>query len=259
MKRIHHLAFYLAIAALLSCTSNNTNSWQKLFNGENLDGWIVKINHHDINDNYANTFSVKDGLIQVNYDNYSDFGERFGHLYYNESFSSFHLKLEYRFTDQWMEDAPTYAYRNSGVMFHSQHPNTILKDQLWPISVEFQFLAEEFDSIPRPTGNVCTPGTDVFFAGSLAPVHCVQSSSKTYKWNEWVKSELIVYGDSIIKHVINGDTVLQYTQPQIGGNAVQGCDPNLLIDGKALREGYIALQSEGHGVEFRNIMLKKLD
>ena len=254
------LAFVLAV---LSCKSKvktaDEEDWQTLFNGKNLDNWIVKIHHHEIGDNYANTFRVEDGAIQVNYDGYKDFEEQYGHLFYKEPFSSYHLKFEYRFTDQWLEDAPSYTYRNSGVMFHSQDPNTILKEQDWPISVEYQMLADAGDGKPRPTGNMCSPGTEVFYEGEMDPRHCVNSSSDTYKWDEWIKAELIVYKDSLIIHKVNGVKVLEYTKPQIGGGVVNGYDPAIKVDGKPLIEGYIALQAEGQGVEFKEIKIKKFN
>ncbi|WP_027329750.1 3-keto-disaccharide hydrolase [Marinimicrobium agarilyticum] len=252
-----------AALALVACTSPSQTAddgqWQSLFNGKNLDGWIAKFHHHEMGDNYAETFRVVDGVIQVNYDNYDGFGERFGHLFYKEPFSSYHLKFEYRFTDQWLEDAPSYAYRNSGIMFHSQAPETILKEQDWPISVEYQMLADRDDGKPRPTGNMCSPGTDVVYQGELDDRHCINSSSDTYAWNEWVEGELIVHGDSKVIHKVNGETVLEYTQPQMGGGVINGYDPDLWVPGKPLTEGYIALQAEGHGIEFRNIRIKTLE
>ncbi|MBA7523736.1 hypothetical protein ES705_15869 [subsurface metagenome] len=263
------LKIFLSLAIILSTIScatkvsinkgSSDNDWQILFNGKNLDGWIVKIHHHDVGDNYANTFRVEDGKIQVNYDDYAQFNQRYGHLFFHEPFSSYHLKFEYRFTDQWLKDAPSYTYRNSGVMFHSQDPKTILKEQDWPISVEYQILAGEEGGRPRPTGNMCSPGTEVFYNDEMDPRHCINSSSETYMLDEWVSGELIVYGDSLVIHVVNSDTVLQYTKPQIGGGVVSGFDPAIKIDGKLLTEGYIALQSEGQGIEFREIKIKKLD
>lgn len=255
-------------AILFSCSPNTKNSkveedtdseWQVLFNGENLDGWIPKLYHHETGDNYANTFRVKDGIIEVNYDDYDEgFNDRYGHLFYEKPFSSYHLTWEYRFTDQWLEDAASYTYRNSGVMFHSQSPESILKVQDWPISVEWQMLAEEEEGVPRPTGNMCSPGTEVFFEGKMDPRHCINSTSPTFKWDEWVTADLIVYGDSLVIHKVNGQTVLQYTQPQIGGGVANGFDPAIKQDGKMLTEGYIALQSEGQGVLFKNIKIKEL-
>lgn len=261
-------AVFLSVVLLsgLSCSqgisekaSEQSDEWETLFNGKDLDDWTAKIYHHEVGDNYANTFRVKDGVIQVNYDDYQEFNNRFGHLFYKEPYSSYHLTWEYRFTDQFLKDAPDYTYRNSGVMFHAQDPNTILKEQDWPISVEFQLLADAGDGKPRPTGNMCSPGTDVFFEGKMDPRHCINSTSKTYEWDQWVRADLIVHGDSLVTHLINGDTVLQYTRPQIGGGVANDFDPKIKQDGKRLTEGYIALQSEGQGIEFRDIRIKKLD
>lgn len=263
MNHFKTLLVLIIILAIVSFTLKNTkpnqNEWQTLFNGKNLDGWIVKFHHHNLGDNYANTFRVKDGKIQVCYDDYKEFNNRYGHLFYETPFSSFHLKFEYKFNDQWMKDAPSYTYRNSGIMFHSQDPKTILKEQDWPISVEYQILAGAGDGQPRPTGNMCSPGTEVFFEGELYPQHCINSSSKTYDWNEWVNGELIVYGDSLVIHIVNGDTVLQYTKPQIGGGVANGFNPAIKVDGKPLTTGYIGLQAEGQGIEFREIKIKNLE
>jgi hypothetical protein len=144
-------------------------------------------------------------------------------------------------------------------MIHSQDPRTMLKEQDWPISVEFQLLAGLDDGKPRPTGNMCSPGTDVVYKGRIDPNHCIESSSKTYPLNEWVKGEIIVLGDSLVTHIINGDTVLQYSKPQIGGGVVTNFDPKMKQDGKLLSSGFIALQSEGQPVDFRNIEILDLE
>lgn len=267
MSKYHLILALLMICAGYSCTqstqtqntqTNDNEDWEILFNGKDLDGWIVKIHHHEVGDNYANTFRVIDGKIQVNYSDYKEFNERYGHLFYQKPFSSFHLKFEYKFTDQWMKDAPLYTYRNSGIMFHSQDPKTILKEQDWPISVEYQMLAREEEGKLRPTGNMCSPGTDIIYEGKIDPRHCISSSSQTYQWDEWVRGELIVFGDSLIIHKVNGDTVLQYSKPQIGGDVANRYDPTIKIDGKPLKEGYIGLQAEGQGIEFREIKIKNL-
>lgn len=256
------ILYFCFLCFLISCTWKNKlqdNGWQSLFNGKNLEGWIVKIHHHDPGDNYANTFRVVNEVIQVNYDGYDSFDDRYGHLYYQEPFSSYQLKFKYRFTDQWMEDAPGYTYRNSGVMFHSQDPGTILKEQDWPISVEFQMLADAGNGKERPTGNMCSPGTEVYYKGEMDPRHCISSSSPTFQYDEWVEGELIVYGDSLVIHKINGEKVLEYTHPQIGGGVANRFDPAIKIDGKPLKEGYIALQAEGQGVEFKDIWIRNME
>jgi hypothetical protein len=245
-------------ASVDSKSMEKNDEWLVLFYGEDLEGWIPKFHHHEVGENYANTFRVVDGVIQVNYDGYEQFEERYGHLFYRKPFSSFHLTFEYCFTDQWMEDAPSYTFRNSGVMFHSQAPETILKEQDWPISVEYQMLAEETPGVSRPTGNMCSPGTEVFYQGEMDPRHCINSSSPTFPWHEWVRADLIVYGDSLVIHQVNGETVLEYTKPQIGGGVANRFDPAIKKDGTPLTEGYIGLQAEGQGVEFRDIRLREL-
>lgn len=258
------LVFILFVFGLACSTAKKTNykdvdKWKELFNGKDLTGWSVKINHHDLNDNYGQTFRAEEGMIKVRYDQYDSFNNRYGHLYFNEPYSHYHLKFEYRFTGEWRKDAPGYTILNSGVMFHSQDPATMLRDQDWPISVELQLLAGLPDGKPRPTGNMCSPGTDVVFEGKVDPRHCINSTSKTYPPGEWVRGELIVLGDSLIKHIINGDTVLQYSKPTIGGGVVNNHDPRMKVDGKALKTGLIALQSEGQPIDFKNIKLLNLE
>jgi hypothetical protein len=254
--------FFISAILILSCNSKiankTTGNWVSLFNGKDINDWTVKIHHHDVGENFGNTFRVEDGIIKVRYDQYGNFNEQFGHLYYNTPYSYYHLKLEYRFVGQWVKTAPSYTILNSGVMFHSQDPHTMPKEQDWPISVEMQFLAGLGDGKPRSTGNMCSPGTEVVQKGQIVPSHCINSSSKTYEGEQWVNAELIVLGDSLVTHIINGDTVLQYSKPQIGGGVVNRFDPKIKIDGKLLSSGFIALQSEGQEIDFRNIRLMDL-
>jgi hypothetical protein len=239
--------------------SVTTPQWISLFNGRDIKDWIVKIHRHEVGEDTANTFRVEDGIIKVRYDKYDKFNEQYGHLYYKQPFSYFHLITEYRITGEWRKDAPSYTIKNSGIMFHSQDPATIRRDQDWPISVELQLLAGLGDGKRRPTGNMCSPGTDVVYNGKIDPRHCIESTSKTYPADEWVTAELIVYGDSLVKHIINGDTVLQYSKPQIGGGVANNYDRAIKQDGKLLTSGFIALQSEGQPVDFRNIKLLNLE
>lgn len=257
-KLITNIALVLLLATCNQPKSNPDSEWINLFNGKDLNDWTVKIHHHDAGVNFGNTFRVEDGIIKVRYDQYDDFNDQFAHLYYNQPYSHFHLKLEYHFTGELQKGAPDYTMLNSGVMFHSQDPQSILKEQNWPISVEMQFLAGLGDGKSRPTGNMCSPGTDIVFQGNLYPGHCLNSTSKTYDKDEWVRAELIVLGDSLITHIINGDTVLRYSKPTMGGGVVNGYDSTLWQPGKALVGGFIALQSEGQPIDFRNIQLRNL-
>lgn len=232
--------------------------WIQLFNGRDLSNWVVKIAGHELGENFANTFRVEDGVLTVGYEGYSSFSNQFGHLFYKEPFANYHLVLEYRFVGNWLADTPDWARRNSGAMLHAQAPETMRKEQDFPISVELQLLGGLGDGRPRSTANLCTPGTDVTIDGQTLPSHCVNSRSETYHGDGWVRVEAIVYGDSLITHIVNGDTVLTYTAPRIGGGVVNGYDPAVKVDGTPLRSGYIALQSEGHPIEFRRVELRVL-
>jgi hypothetical protein len=227
--------------------------WRDLFNGKSLDGWVVKFAHHELGDNYADTFRVENGAIRVMYDKYGDFGARFGHLFYKEKQSYYVLALEYRFFGEQAKGGPQYARLNSGVMMHSQAPESILKDQDWPISVEAQFLAGD-----RTTMNVCTPGTEIFMNGVMVKAHCTNSSSRKYGDEGWIAVEVEVLGGESIRHLIGGATVLEYQKPSIGGGVANGWDPAIKKDGTLLTEGYIGLQAESQPVEFRNIRLLNL-
>jgi hypothetical protein len=243
----------------LSAQQPEEKEWISLFNGKDIDDWIVKIHHHEAGVNFGNTFRVEDGMIRVSYEEYGDFNDQFGHLYYRQPFSYYHLVVEYRFVGELHPGAPSYTLRNSGVMLHSQDPRTMPKEQNWPISVEMQFLGGLGDGKARPTCNMCSPGTDVVYEGEIASRHCINSTSDTYDGDQWVTAEAIVLGDSLITHIVNGDTVLQYSKPQIGGGVVQGYDPAIKQDGKLLSGGYIALQSEGQPVDFRRVELLNLE
>jgi hypothetical protein len=253
-------ALLLLFHGVKSQESPVDKNWINIFNGQDIDNWIVKIHRHDVGANYGETFRVEDQMITVRYDQYEgDFNDQFGHLYYKKPFAYFHLKVQYRFVGELHPGAPSYTIRNSGVMFHSQDPRTMPREQNWPISVEMQFLGGLGDGKPRPTGNMCSPGTEVVYGGKIYPGHCINSSSETYEGDQWVSAELIVLGDSLVFHIINGDTVLQYMQPQVGGGVVERYDPEFKPDGQLLTEGFIALQSEGQPIDFKDIWLLDLE
>lgn len=233
--------------------------WVQLFNGKDLNNWNVKIKGHPLNENYKNTFRVVEGVIQVNYDEYETFEDAFGHLFYKNEFSNYKFRLEYRFTGNQLEGGAGWAKRNSGVMIHCQDPESMELEQNFPISIEVQLLGG-LGSGERSTGNLCTPGTHVEMNNELITDHCIGATSKTYHGEQWVKLEIIVQNDSLISHFINGEKVLTYNKPQIGGGNVNISEDKLKpLQGKPLKKGFISLQSESHPIEFRNIEIFELN
>ena len=231
--------------------------WIPLFNGKDLTGWKVKIAGHELGDNFNNTFRVEDGLLKVRYDGYEEFLGEFGHLFYEKPFSNYRLRAEYRFVGEQLEGGPTWAFRNNGLMIHGQSPESMRKDQFFPVSIEVQLLGGP-ETGERTTANLCTPGTNVVMDGELVTKHVVNSTSKTYPGDQWVTVEVEVRGNTI-KHIVDGKKVLEYTDPQLDEK-----DPDaqrLMADGypKMLTSGTISIQSESHPIDFRKIELLVLD
>ncbi len=230
--------------------------WIPLFNGKDLDGWTPKFKGEDLGVNYLDTFSAGDGVLRVSYDKYKNFDSRFGHLFYKSKFKSYNLRVEYRFVGEQCPGGPGWATRNNGVMIFSQSPESMLKDQDFPASVEVQLLGGDGKN-ERHTANICTPGTHIVMDGKLITQHCIDSKSKTYHGDQWVTVLLEVRGDAVTKHVIDGETVFSYEQPQLDPNDADG--KRLIKDGLVrLHEGYIAIQAESHPTEFRKIEIQPL-
>lgn len=233
--------------------------WIPLFNGRDLTGWTPKIRYYELGDNFANTFRVVDGLLTVSYDGYDTFNKRYGHLFYKDTFSHYRLRVEYRFIGQQCPGGEGWALRNSGVMLHGESPTTMSKDQDFPASIEAQLLGGTGQGT-RTTANLCTPGTNVVMNGELILRHCTSSTSKTYDGDQWVTVELEVLGDKVIRHKIDGETVLSYEQPQLDSRDAHARELIAAQGGHLLlKSGTISVQSESHPVQFRKIEIMLLD
>ncbi len=266
-----HLFLIISIFFLQGCAQkedNNKEEWQALFNGRDLTGWDIKIKGHPLNENYKNTFRIEDSMLRVVYSDYGRFDNQFGHLYTQEPYSYYKVRLQYRFVGDHLEDAPGWADRNSGIMLHSQSAKSMSLQQEYPVSLEFQFLCGKGKDTVT-TGNVCTPGTVINVNGNRYTGHIYNSNSKTYLKGEWINAEAEVYGDSLIRHIINGDTVLTYTNAMIGEGFINpdfGWTRGNITDSMVwinrantpLSEGYIALQAESQPIDFRRIEILNL-
>ncbi len=254
------LIFFLLVCCSVSSFAQKANeeAWESMFNGKDLSKWKPKIRNHAAGENFANTFRVEDGKIVVRYDGYDKFNERFGHLFYYKQFNYYRIRLEYRFVGDQANGGPGWATRNSGIMVHGQTPESMGKDQDFPVSIEVQLLGGDGKN-KRTTCNLCTPGTNVEMNGKLFTPHCINSKSETYHGDQWVRAEVLVLGDSVVKHFANGMEVLSYQKPQIGGGNVDAQEVKWGIDGQLLKGGTISLQSESHPVEFKNIEILNLE
>jgi hypothetical protein len=251
------VAFLLAFILAASTVRGAEGEWVSLFDGKSLQGWTPKIKGYDLGDNFGDTFRVEAGLLKVSYENYDQFNGRFGHLHYDKPFSNYRFRLEYRFTGEQCKGGPGWATRNSGIMVHGEDPKLMTKDQEFPTSIEVQLLGGDGKNA-RTTGNLCTPGTNVEMDGKLITRHCTSAKSKTFHGEQWVTSEVEVRGNEVIRHLIDGENVLEYQRPQLDPKDAHA--KTLVKDGVLmLSGGFISLQSESHPVEFRKIEIKILD
>ncbi|MEO0474152.1 MAG: DUF1080 domain-containing protein [Bacteroidota bacterium] len=250
----------------------NQEIWLSLFNGKDLNGWEIKIAGYMLGEDPLQTFVVEDSMIRVRYDRYDVFNDAFGHMYYETPFSYYKLAFDYRFVGEQLAGGASWNVRNSGVMLHSQSAASNEVNQGFPVSVELQLLGGLGEG-NRTTGNVCTPGTAVVMGDSVNYEHCISSSSATYHGDQWVHAEAVVLGGESMAFLIEGDTVLSFEKPQIGGGFIAAAlegkdftqfgiarDKQNWIDrnGEILTAGYIALQAESHPIDFKNIELLNL-
>jgi hypothetical protein len=253
------LILSLLVAFFVVLPVHAEEKWVQLFNGKNLDGWTPKIRYHELGDNFGDTFRVEDGMLKVAYDKYDQFGEKFGHLFYKEKFGNYRLRIEYRFVGEQCKGGPGWATRNSGVMLHGEDPAGMGKDQDFPASIEVQFLGG-LGRGARTTCNLCTPGTNVVMGGKLFTPHCTTSKSKTYDGDQWVTVEVEVRGGKKMKHLIDGEVILEYDEPQLDDRDAHAKELIAKAGGvKLLKEGTISLQSESHPIEFRKVEIMKLE
>ncbi|MCA9044280.1 MAG: DUF1080 domain-containing protein [Planctomycetaceae bacterium] len=231
--------------------------WVPIFNGKDLDDWTVKIRYHTAGDNFANTFRVEDGVMKVSYDGYDEFNETFGHIFYNHDFSNYRCRVEYRFVGEQCKGGPGWALRNSGIMVHGESPHEMGVDQDFPASIEVQLLGGNGKD-DRATANLCTPGTNVVMGDKLITRHCTNSSSKTYHGEDWVVCEVEVHGGKVVKHIMDGEVVLEYEQSQLDPKDAHSADLIKKRGGMLLTGGTISLQSESHPCEFRKVEIMVL-
>ena len=231
--------------------------WVSLFNGKNLDGWTMKFKGHEAGDNYLDTFRVEDGVLKVAYDKYTQFDSKFGHLFYKDKFSHYDLRVEYRFVGEQAKGRPAWALRNSGIMFHCQSPEEHAQGS--GISRIHRV------PVPRRQRQGRTPHRQHVLARHQhrheRQAHHARTAStpspKTFHGDQWVTCEMQVRGAGKVKHLINGDVVMEYEQPQYDPKDKDGAAIAKAAAGKLLiEEGYIALQAESHPCEFRKVEIR---
>lgn len=243
MQRFFLLATAVGVG-FLQAESPSEGEWKPLFNGRDLTGWTPKFRGEKLGVNYLDTFRVEDGVLKVSYDNYEEWGERFGHLFYEKEFSHYKLRAQYRFVGEQVKGGPNWAWRNNGLMIHGEPAEDLELEQKFPRSIEVQLLGGRAEG-ERHTANVCTPETHIVVNGKLEETHCLESISQTYRGDQWVEVEVEVHGSEKIIHRVEGEVVFEYEFPQTD-------------DGEFIDHGTISIQAESAPIEFRKIEILEL-
>jgi hypothetical protein len=245
------------LSLALSAATLAEGEWIRLFNGKDLEGWTVTVDNLPMGEDPDRFVQVRDGAIHMYAD--TDPAEKvpFGIVTHEASFSRFHLMLEYR----WMgkKFAPRKdALRDAGLLYHTSTP-----EKVWPPSVEYQiqegdsgdliFIGEGGYSWAHPQPDLAPPGQG---DASLLPENggiLRKGGNYTYfgRFPEhdhlgWNRVDVIVHADERAEHLLNGHTRVRLQQMQH-------------LQGGALKEGKIALQFEAAEVQYRNILIRRLD
>ncbi len=227
--------------------------WISLFNGKNLDGWQMKIAGNPLGANFGNTFRVADGILSIRYDEYGNFNNRFGALYFNKKLTNYRLRVEYRFVGETTPGAPSWGYRDGGIQYHGQDPATMALEQQFPVCLEYNLHGGNGKE-ERPTGEICTPGTKVEIGGSPNAAFCTPPVVKrTFHGDQWVRAEIEVR-DGTITHFVNGEQIMQFSNPRY--DSAHAVGKTLIVGGNdQVRSGFISLQSNSHPMDFRKVEL----
>jgi hypothetical protein len=154
--------------------------WVQIFNGTNLDGWTPKFRGSPMGVNYKNTFHVTNGLLVVDYSQYTHFNGEFGHLFWKEKLSHYRIRAEYRFVGEQCPGGPTWGFRNNRIMIFSEPPETMELNQDFPASIEVQLLGGGNPHGDQNNGSFCTPHTRALYQGELTSKHRTSAREKIY-------------------------------------------------------------------------------
>jgi len=238
---------------LLSHSAAPHGAWVSLFNGRDLDGWVPKFSGYPLGENVKNTFRVARGRLIISYDGYKHLDDLYGHLFYSRhQFSHYWIRVEYRFVGKQIPGAPTWAWRNNGVMLHAQPPETMTLQQRYPISFELRLMGGKWFHRTPPTGSLCLNETTVIYRGKRVSHAVIDSDAPSYAGDQWVLAEAEVQGGELVRYFINGRQVLEYSELQL--EKPQPWSPTM-----ARNQGFIAIQAESAPTEFRRIEVLTLN
>lgn len=214
----------LCLFAVGSAKSQTSNS-VVLFKPEERSKWFVFLQGSAKGEDPLGVFQFENGMIHAS-------GQKFGYIATEESFSNFHLKLEFKWGVKKYPPRENEK-RDAGILYNGDIYNG---DKIWPRSLECQIQEGDCGDI------WLIDSASVIHADTMTrrqPYHRVVKSKDAEKPSgEWNKVEVIV-NKGEITYLVNGQVV----------NKARNPNP---------KAGRILLQSEGAEIYYRNVELQKL-
>lgn len=244
----------LALASLPAAAGE----WKSLFNGKDLDGWTVTIKGLAPGEDPDKLVQVRDGAIHMYPDTDPAAKVPFGVITHKDTFSRFHLVLEYRWLEKKFSPRKD-AIRDAGLLYHASQT-----DKIWPPSVEYQiqegdsgdiiFIQEsglswmhpEPDKAPQGQGDAALLPEN----GGYPRVAVNQTYFGRFPEYDhltgWNRAEVIVHADESAEHILNGHVRSRLANIRH-------------LTGGALKEGKICLQLEGAEIQYRDVQIRELE
>ncbi|HTK76549.1 MAG TPA: DUF4038 domain-containing protein, partial [Gemmataceae bacterium] len=227
MMRVAFTAFVLLGTA---CAARAAD-YRELFNGKDLDGWVVDGPTTDRDG--KSVWGVRDGMIVAS-------GKVFGFLRYDrQTFGDFALRVEYRFTRATGRDRG-----NSGLGIR-----TGPFDAKRSAATRASYAAYEvqlFDDAGKPP--------DLHSTGSLYR-YAAPTANPVKPAPEWNTIEVECIGPRYTV-TINGQQVLSADQTRLGD--VKGKPAGAPAPADKPLRGYVALQSHSGEVAFRKVQIREI-
>lgn len=232
------------------------NGFVQLFNGENFDGWHLKLRNGDTA-KAKEVYTIEDGMVHV-FKHMPDSlnlntGENGTHglFYTNKKYSKYILRFDYKWGEKITNNFDEWQY-DAGCYYH------VFDDKVWPKGLEYQVRYNHITA-RNHTGDFWGAGVSLDWTATadgktfLLPrdggKEMPNMKNEIYgyaspKYNalngEWNQCEIIVMGNAYTIHKLNGEIVNMGTNLSVG-------------------EGIIGFQSETAEIYYRNIEIKEFD
>ena len=260
IKRIRQFSLLSAILFFTACCTvlkhSNDEGFSNLFNGENFDGWYLKIRSGDTL-LARNVYAIEDKMIHVFNNEFPDEYElntgkndTHGLFYTKKKYSKFILKFEYKWGKKIANNFDEFQY-DAGCYYH------VYDDAVWPRGIEYQVRYNHLNN-KNHTGDFWASGTSLQWyscngesfclpkdGGEKQPIrdgeHLAMSETPFNALNDqWNQCEVIVMDDKYAIHKLNGKIVNMATDLSVG-------------------EGIIGFQSETAEIYYKNILIKEFE